>query len=80
MKMMHIINIIYVLNKERKVNKHCLLYTSLWEETTTSDSEWYSYNDVSNGDRKENVNAPADDPLKGYKKVTPMVYLSLIHI
>ena len=30
----------------------------LWEETKTSDTEWYSYNDVSNGDKKVNVNAP----------------------
>ena len=42
----------------------------LWEETTTSDSEWYSYNDVSNGDRKANVNAPA---LKGNMK--PIKYV-----
>ena len=30
----------------------------LWEETKTSDTEWYSYNDVSNGNKKANVNVP----------------------
>ena len=42
----------------------------LWEETTTSDSEWYSYNDVSNGDRKAKANAPV---LKGNMK--PIKYV-----
>ena len=30
----------------------------LWEETKTSDSEWYSYNNLANGNRKANVNTP----------------------
>ena len=42
----------------------------LWEETTRSDLEWYSYNDLSNGDRKANVNAPV---LKGNMK--PIKYV-----
>ena len=29
-----------------------------WEKTTTGDSEWYSYADVSNGNTKVNANAP----------------------
>ena len=42
----------------------------LWEETSRSDLEWYSYNDVSNGDRKANVNVPV---LKGNMK--PIKYV-----
>ena len=42
----------------------------LWEETTTSDAGWYSYNDVSNGDRKAKANAPV---LKGNMK--PIKYV-----
>ena len=42
----------------------------LWEETTTSDAGWYSYNDVSNGDKKAKVNAPV---LKGNMK--PIKYV-----
>ena len=30
----------------------------LWEETKASDTEWYSYNDGTNGNKKANVNAP----------------------
>ena len=29
-----------------------------WEKTTTGDSKWYSYADVSNGNTKVNANAP----------------------
>ena len=30
----------------------------LWEETKTSDLEWYSYNNLENGNKKANVNEP----------------------
>ena len=36
-----------------------------WEVTRKTDASWYSYNDVSNGDKKVNVNAPV---LKGNMK------------
>ena len=41
-----------------------------WRAIKESDEDWYSYNDVSNGDRKANVNAPA---LKGNMK--PIKYV-----
>ena len=41
-----------------------------WEKTTTGDSEWYSYVDVSNGNTKVNANAPK---LKG--AMTPIKYV-----
>ena len=41
-----------------------------WEKTTTGDSEWYSYADVSNGNTKVNANAPK---LKG--AMTPIKYV-----
>ena len=42
----------------------------LWEKTTKSDSEWYSYEDVSNGNKKVNANAPR---LNG--AMTPIKYV-----
>ena len=41
-----------------------------WEKTTTADSEWYSYADVSNGNQKVNANTPK---LKG--AMTPIKYI-----
>ena len=41
-----------------------------WEKTTTADSEWYSYADVSNGNTKVNANTPK---LKG--AMTPIKYV-----
>ena len=41
-----------------------------WEKTTTVDSEWYSYADVSNGNQKINANAPR---LNG--AMTPIKYI-----
>ena len=41
-----------------------------WEKTTTGDSEWYSYADVSKGNTKVNANAPK---LKG--AMTPIKYI-----
>ena len=42
----------------------------LWEKTTKSDNEWYSYADVSNGNQKVNANAPK---LRG--AMTPIKYV-----
>ena len=42
----------------------------LWEKTTKSDSEWYSYADVSNGNQKVKANAPR---LNG--AMTPIKYV-----
>ena len=41
-----------------------------WEVTRKTDASWYSYNDVSNGDKKVNVNAPV---LKGNMKAIKYV-------
>jgi len=49
----------YVTDKAGNINTISVeMQGFLWEETKTSDTEWYSYNDVSNGDKKANVNAP----------------------